>query len=95
MGRLRKKIEEEVNMVIVVQAGFRQGRGSRDHIFNIRLIIEKWREFNVNLYLAFIDYSKAFDCVQHQKLWEIMEKMGFPTHLKQLTSLLYLDQQAE
>ena len=91
MGRLRKKMEEEIN---IVQAGFRQGRGTRDHILNMRLIIEKCREFNVNLFSCFVDYSKAFDCVQHQKLWEIMGNMGFPSHIVQLIKMLYLDQQA-
>ena len=91
MGRLRKKMEAEINEV---QAGFRQGRGTRDHSFNMKIIIEKCREFNINLYSCFIDYSKAFDCVQHQKLWSIMTDMGFPAHVVQLINMLYVDQQA-
>jgi len=63
-----------------VQTGFRKGRGSRDQIANIRWIIEKTREFQKNIYFCFIDYAKAFDCVDHNKLWEILKEMGIPEH---------------
>ena len=64
-----------------VQAGFRKGRGTRDQIANIRFIIEKAREFQKNIYFCFIDYAKAFDCVDHKKLWKILKEMGIPDHL--------------
>ena len=68
-----------------VQAGFRKGRGTRDQIANIRWIIEKAREFQKNIDFCFIDYAKAFDCVDHNKLWKILQEMGIP---EQLTCLL-------
>ena len=64
-----------------VQAGFRKGRGTRDQIANIRWIIEKAREFQKNIYFCFIDYAKAFGCVDHNKLWKILKEMGIPDHL--------------
>ena len=64
-----------------VQAGFRKGRGTRDQIANIRGIIEKAREFQKNIYFCSIDYAKAFDCVDHNKLWKILKEMGIPDHL--------------
>src|SRR5574340_1154467 len=64
-----------------VQAGFRKGRGIRDQIANIHWITEKVREFQKNIYFCFIDYAKAFDCVDHNKLWKILEEMGIPDHL--------------
>ena len=64
-----------------VQAGFRKGRGARDQIVNICWIIEKAREFQKNIYLRFIDYTKAFDCVDHNKLWKILKEMAIPDHL--------------
>ena len=64
-----------------VQAGFRKGRGTRDQIYNIRWIIEKAREFQKNIYFFFVDYTKAFDCVDHNKLWKILQDMGIPDHL--------------
>ena len=64
-----------------VQAGFRKGRGIRDQIANICWIIEKAREFQKNIYFCFIDYAKAFDCVDHNKLWKILQKMEIPDHL--------------
>ncbi len=71
--RTERKLEGEIN---VVQAGFRQGRGTRDHIFNLRMIIQKYREFNQPLFTCFVDYTKAFDSVKHQQLWtaELKEK---------------------
>ena len=70
-------------------AGFRKGRGIRDQIANICWIIEKAREFQKNIYLFFIDYAKAFDCVNHDKLWKILQEMGIPDHLTCLLRNLY------
>ncbi|BFZ26094.1 hypothetical protein BsWGS_29133 [Bradybaena similaris] len=84
-------MEEEIN---IVQAGFRKSRGTRDHILNMRNIIEKCREFNVDINICFIDYTKAFDCVKHQTLWNIMGNMGFPQHLISLIISLYQEQEA-
>ena len=64
-----------------VQAGFRKGRGTRDHIANVHWIIEKAREFQKNIYFCFIDYTIAFDCVDHNKLWNILEEMQILDHL--------------
>ena len=64
-----------------VPAGFRKGRGTRDQIANIRRIIEKAREIQKNIYFCFIDYAKAFDCVDHNQLWKILKQMGIPDHL--------------
>ena len=64
-----------------VQAGFRKGRGTRDQIANIRWIVEKATVFQKNIYFCFIDYAKAFDCVDHNQLWKIQEEMGIPDHL--------------
>ena len=64
-----------------VWAGFRKGRGTRDQIANICWIKEKTREFQKNIYFCFIDYAKAFDCVDHDKLWKILKEMGIPDHL--------------
>ena len=72
-----------------VQAGFRKGRGTRDQIANIRWIMEKGREFQKNIYFCFIDYAKAFDCVDHNKLWTILKEMGIPEHLTCLLRNLY------
>ena len=72
-----------------VQAGFRKGRGTRDQIANIHWIIEKAREFQKNIYFCFIDYAKAFDCVDHKKLWKILKEMGIPDHLTYLLRNLY------
>ena len=77
-----------------VQAGFRKGRGTRDQIANIRWIIEKAREFQKNIYFCFIDYAKAFDCMDHNKLWEILKEMGIPDHLTCLLRNLYAGQKA-
>ena len=78
-----------------VQAGFRKSRGTRDQIANIRWIMEKAREFQKkNIYFCFIDYAKAFDCVDHNKLWEILKEMGIPDHLICLLRNLYAGQEA-
>ena len=76
-----------------VQAGFRKGRGTRDRIANICWIIEKAREFQKNIYFCFIDYAKAFDCVDHNKLWKILQEMGIPDHLTCLLRNLYTGQE--
>ena len=77
-----------------VQAGFRKGRGTRDQIANIHCIIKKAREFQKNIYFCFIDYAKAFDCVDHNKLWKILKKMGIPDHLTCHLRNLYAGQEA-
>ena len=78
-----------------VQAGFRKGRGTRDQIVaNICWIVEKAREFQKNIYFCFIDYAKAFDCVDHNKLWKILEEIGIPDHLTCLLRNLYAGQEA-
>ena len=77
-----------------VQAGFRKGRGTRDQIANIRWIIEKAREFQKNIHFCFIDYAKAFDSVDHNKLWKILKDMGIPDHLTCLLRNLYAGQEA-
>ena len=77
-----------------VQAGFRKGRGTRDQIANLCWIIKKAREFQKNIYFCFIDYAKAFDCVDHNKLWKILKEMGIPDHLTCLLRNLYEDQEA-
>ena len=77
-----------------VQAGFRKGRGMRDEIANIRWIIEKAREFQKNIYFCFIEYAKAFDCVDHNKLWKILQEMEIPDHLTCLLRNLYAGQEA-
>ena len=77
-----------------VQAGFRKGRGTRDQIANICWIIEKAREFQKYIYFCFIDYVKAFDCVDHNKLLTILKEMGIPDHLTCLLRNLYAGQEA-
>ena len=77
-----------------VQAGFRKGRGTRDQIANIHWIFEKAREFQKNIYFCFIDYAKAFDCVEHNKLWKILKEMGIPDYLTCLLRNLYAGQEA-
>ena len=76
-----------------VQAGFRKGRGTRDQIANTHWIIEKTREFQQNIYFCFIDYAKAFDCVDHNKLWKILKEMGIPDHLTCVLRNLYAGQE--
>ena len=77
-----------------VQAGFRKGRGTRDQIANIHWIIEKAREFQKSIYFCFIDYAKAFDCVDHNKLWKILKQTGIPDRLTCLLRNLYAGQEA-
>ena len=77
-----------------VQAGCTKVRGTRDQIANICWITEKTREFQKNIYFCFIDYAKAFDCVDHNKLWKILQQMGIPDHLAYLLRNLYVGQEA-
>ena len=77
-----------------VQAGFRKGRGTRDQIANICWVIKKAREFQKYIYFCFTDYSKAFDCVDHNKLWKTLKEMGVPDHLTWLLRNLYAGQEA-
>ena len=76
------------------EAGFRKGRGTRDQIANIHWIMEKARQFQRNIYFCFIDYAKAFNCVDHNKLWKILKEMGIPDHLTCLLRNLYAGQEA-
>ena len=76
-----------------VQAGFRNGRGTRDQIASIHWIMEKAKEFPKNIYFCFIDYAKPFDCVDHNKLWKILKEMGIPDHLICLLRNLYAGQE--
>ena len=85
---------KRVQVLKTVQPGFRKGRGTRNQIANIRWIIEKAREFQKNIYFYFIDYTKAFDSVDHNKLWKILKEMGIPDHLTCLLRNLYAGQEA-
>ena len=90
---LDARLQQYVNRELAdVQAGFRKGRGTRDQIANIHWIIEKAREFQKNIYFCFIDYAKAFDCVDHNKLWKILKELGIPDHLTCLLQNLYVGQ---
>lgn len=90
-GRLEQFMETQLP---VEQAGFRRGRGTRDQIANLRWIMEKTREADKDIIMCFIDYSKAFDCVDHNRLWKILGNMGAPAHLIHLLQQLYNDQEA-
>ena len=79
---LQARLQQYMNHEIPdIQAGFRKGRGTRDQIANICRIIEKTKEFQKNIYFCLIDYAKAFDCVEHNKLWKIFKEMGIPDYL--------------
>ena len=92
---LQARLQQYVNREISdVQAGFRKGRGTRDQMANIRWIIEKAREFQKNIYFCFLDYAKAFDGVDHHKLWKIFQEMGIPDHLTYFLRNLYASQEA-
>ena len=92
---LQARLQQYVNRELPdVQAGFRKGRGTRDQIAIIRWIIKEAREFQKNIYFCFIDYAKAFDCVDHNKLWKILNAMGIPDHLTCLLRNLYAGQEA-
>ena len=91
---LQVRLQQYVNQELPdVQAGFRKSRGTRDQIANIHWIIEKAREFQKNIYFCFVDYAKAFDCVNHNKLWKIFKEMGIPEHLTCLLRNLYTGQE--
>ena len=82
---LQARLQQYMNYELPdVQAGFRKGRGTRDQIASIRWIMEKAREFQKNIYFCVIDYAKAFDCVDHNKLWKILKEMRIPDHLTYL-----------
>jgi len=88
---LQASLQQYVNQELTdVQAGFKKGRGTRDQIANIHWIIEKARKFQKNSYFCFIDYAKAFDCVDHNKLWKILYEMGIPDYLTCLLRNLYV-----
>ena len=90
-ARLQQYVDHELPDV---QAGFRKGRGTRDQIANICWIIEKARDLQKNIYFCFIDYAKAFDCVDYKKWWKILQEMGIPDHLTHLLRNLYAGQEA-
>ena len=92
---LQAKLQQYMNCELPdVQAGFRKGRGIRDQIANIHWIIEKATKFQKNIYFCFIDYAKAFDCVDHNRPWKILQEMGIPEHLTCLLRTLYAGQEA-
>ena len=92
---LQARLQQYMNCELPdVQAGFRKGRRTRDQIANIHWIMEKAREFQKNIYFCFIDYAKAFDSVNHNKLWKILKEMGIPDHLTCLLRNLYAGQEA-
>src|SRR3984885_7787555 len=91
LGRIQTKIEDEI---AVEQAGFRPGRGTRDQITNLRIIIQKAGEHRQPLYMCFVDFHKAFDCIKHGRLWITMLEMGFPPHLVNIINKLYKGQKA-
>ena len=90
-ARLQRNVNQECPDV---EDGFREGRGARDQIASIHWIIEKAREFQKNIYFSFIDYAKDFDCVDHNKLWNILKDVGMPEHLTCLLRNLYASQEA-
>ena len=92
---LQARFQQYVNRELPdAQAGFRKGIGTTDQIANIFWIIKKAREFQKNIYFCFVDYAKAFDCVDHNKLWEILKEMGITDHLTCLLRNLYAGQEA-
>ena len=92
---LQARLQQYVNRELPdVQAGFRKGRGTRDQIANICWIMDKARKFQKNIYFCFIDYAKAFDSVDHNKLWKILKEMGLPDHQTCLLRNLYVGQEA-
>ena len=92
---LQARLQQYMNRELLdVQTGFRKGRGTRDQTANTRWIIEKAREFQKNIYFCFIDYAKAFDCVDHNKPWKILKEIGIPDHLICLLRNPYAGQEA-
>ena len=93
---LQATLQQYVNRELPdVQAGFRKGRGTRDQVANIHWIIEKARELHKNIYFFLIDYAKAFDCVDHNKLWKILKQMVIPDHLTYFLRNLYAGQETK
>ena len=89
---LQARLQQYMNRELPdVQAGFRKGRGTRDQIANIRCVIKKAREFQINIYFCFIEYTQTFDCVDHKKLWKILQEMGITHHLTCLLRDLYAE----
>ena len=87
---LQVRLQQYMNQELPdVQDGFRKGRGTKDQIINIHWIIEKARKFQKNIYFCFIDYAKAFGCMDHNKLWKILQEMGIPDHLTCFLRNLY------
>ena len=92
---LHARLHQYVNRELPdVHAGFRKGQGSRDQTANICWVIKKSKEFQKNIYFCFIDYAKAFDCMDHKKLWKILKEMGIPDHVTHLLRNLYAGQEA-
>ena len=92
---LQARLQQYMNQELPdVQAGFRKGRGTRDPVANIHWIIKKAREFQKSIYFCFIDYAKAFDCVDNNKVWKILQEMGIPDHFACLVGNLYVGQEA-
>ena len=92
---LQARLQHYVNHELPdVQAGFRKHRGTRDQIANIHCIIKKAKEFQKNIYFCFLDYAKAFDCVDHNELWKMLKEMGIPDHLTYLLRNLYAGKEA-
>ena len=92
---LQARLQQYMNRELPnVQAGFRKGRGTRDQIVNIHWFIKKARDFQKKIYFCFIDYAKAYDCVDYNKLWKILKEMGIPDHLTCLLRNLYSGQEA-
>ena len=92
---LQARLQQYMNQELPdIQTGFRKGRGTRDQVANMVWIIEKAREFHKNIYFCFIDYAKAFGCMDHNKLWKILKEIGVPDHLSCLLRNLYAGQEA-
>ena len=92
---LQPRLQQYLNQELPdVQTGFGKGRGTRDQIANIHCIIREAREFQKNIYFCFVDYVKAFDCMDHNKLWKNLKEMGIPDHLTCLLRNLYAGQEA-
>ena len=92
---LQARLQQYVNQELPdVQSGLRKGKGTKDQIASICWIIKKASEFQKNIYFYFIDYAKAFDCVDHNKLWKILKEMGIPDHFAYLLRNLYVSKEA-
>ena len=91
---LQARLQQYMNHELPDVQGFRKGKGTRDQSANIRWLIEKARGFQKNTYFCFIDYAEALDCVDHNKLWKILQEMGIPDHFTCLLRNLYADQEA-